>query len=234
VEEYCKKLRNDVLRYSYEAGACHIGSALSCIEILIAIDRVKSKEDFFIFGKASGVSAYYALLADKSGEHHLVHEILKQYPLPSKEINGIIHSVGSLGHGLPVAVGLAYSRPNSKVYCLMSDGELSEGTTWESLLFASHHKLNNLIVVIDRNGLQACGKTEQVLALERLDKKLEYFGCSVTICNGHDEDLLEVCLVPHYEKPSVIIAQTVKAKGLDGWENKVDSHYKNLKEPCQI
>lgn len=230
----CKKIRNDILDYSYKAGACHIGSSLSCVEILMAIDYLIDKDDFFIFSKASGIAAWYSILADKSGDNESVHKILKNFPLPSKEIPGIIHSVGSLGHGLPVAVGLAYSNPNSTVFCLMSDGEISEGTTWESLLFANHHKLDNLKIIIDRNGLQACGETENILKLESLEDKLRAFGMETYTAYGHDIDDIKYVLETPSDRPVAIIAETIKGKDLPSMEGKVESHYKNLDKPCQI
>jgi transketolase len=225
------EIRNKILDISYRSGACHIGSALSCVEILVAIKNKMKNGDFFIFSKASGISAWYSM--SEEGNERLA-EILKQYPLPTKGIAGIIHSVGSLGHGLPVAVGLAYSNPNTDVYCLMSDGEISEGTTWESLLFANHHGLDNLKIIIDRNGLQACGKTESILKLDSLEEKLISFGMKTCVVCGHDTDSIERVLQSTSDRPLAIIAETVKGKGFLPMEGNVASHYQNLNEPCQI
>jgi len=158
------KLRKDILKISYKAKACHIGSALSCVEILLAIYQVKNNNDIFIFSKASGVSALYSLLGDKGiiPKQKLSH-YLANYPLAHKDVPGVIHSVGSIGHGLNVAVGMAFANRKKKVYCLISDGELNEGSTWEAILFAAHHELKNLIVVCDFNRLQACGSTHSIL-----------------------------------------------------------------------
>jgi len=160
-----------------------------------------NKEDYFIFSKASGVIAYYALLANLGviPKDKLAY-YLKNYPLPSKEVPGVLVSGGSLGHGLPIAAGLALADRTRKVYVLMSDAELDEGTTWESILFKNHHKLDNLIIYVDNNGYQACGKTEDILKIPR--KFLEEMG--------------------------VIFIDTIKGKGISFMENDNNWHYKNL------
>ena len=235
--ELCKKIRRDIINASYEAKACHIGSALSCVEIIAVLHSEILKEgDFFVFSKASGVAAYYSILAEKYGFN--LADKLRNYPLPSTEVPGIIHSMGSMGHGLPIAVGLAYANRNKRVYCLMSDGEIAEGTTWESLLFASHHNLKNLTIIIDRNFIQACGKTEDVLKLGNLEAKCKSFGCGTICVDGHSIEVLKLVLETSNTIPRVVIAETVKGKGVDFMENKVEWHYRNLDEKllvqCQI
>ena len=226
-----KELRKQILQSSFDAGACHIGSALSCVEILLAIDGIKKQEDIFLFSKASGVAAYYALLAKKGHfpKEKIAH-YLKNFPLASKEISGIIHSVGSLGHGLSVSCGLALGDRTRNVYCLVSDGELNEGSTWEATLFAAHHKLNNLIVVVDYNKIQACGRTEDILGLEKLSDKFSSFGWWALNVDGHDENTLKYALGLDTIKPKAIIAHTIKGKGVDFIEDKVEWHYLNLSE----
>ena len=137
-----------------------------------------------------------------------------------------------LGHGLPVATGRALSLKlkNSiyKVYCLMSDGELDEGSNWESFLFASHHNLSNLIIVIDRNMLQSIESTEVTLSLEPLSNKLVSFGLEVEIINGHNHNEIRSSLNnKSTNKPKVIIAKTIKGKGVKFMENKVLWHYRS-------
>lgn len=224
-----KKLRKKILEISYKAKACHIGSALSCVEIILAIDKVKKKKDIFLFGKASGVSTYYCLLAEKGiiPENKLAY-YLKYYPLASKKVPGIIHSVGSVGHGLSVAVGLAFADKTRNVYCLISDGDLNEGSTWEATLFASHHKLKNLIVVVDYNKLQACGKTEDILDLDPLPAKFKAFNWDAVGVDGHDINKLKKVLTSSKKTAKIVIAKTLKGKGVDFLENSVHSHYKNL------
>ena len=141
---------------------------------------------------------------------------------------GIIHSVGSVGHGLSVAVGLAFADKTRNVYCLISDGDLNEGSTWEALLFAGHHKLKNLIVVVDYNKLQACGKTEDILNLDPLPAKFKAFNWDAVEVDGHDINKLKKTLTASKKTAKIVIAKTLKGKGVDFLENSVHSHYKNL------
>ena len=207
-----KQLRRDVLLASYDSGACHIGSALSCIEILVKIFYeygFDKEKDTFVFGKASGVSAMYAMLADKGYfPKEKIAEYLKEYPLSSKEVPGIIHSFGSVGHGLSVASGIALGNKlknkNGNVYVLLSDGDFQEGSTYESCLFVKQHKLDNLCVFVDNNGLQACGKTKEILDLE---DTWDFLYCILPVCH---------------------IIKTTKGKGVSFMENDYKWHYNNL------
>ncbi len=237
LEKLAKVIRQNILKASFEAGACHIGSALSCVEILIALySKILKKglpagrqDDVFLFSKASGASALYAVLAEKGiVDRKKLAYYLKNYPLAGREVPGVIWSAGSLGHGLPVAVGMALADKKRKVYCLVSDGELQEGTTWESALFANHHNLNNLAVIVDRNYFQACGKTEEILKLEPLAKKWQAFNWQVKVINGHSFSEIESALKMKHNRPLVIIAKTVKGKGVDFMEKDFEWHYKNL------
>ncbi len=205
MKDICKKIRKMVLLASYDAKACHIGSSLSCVEILVDLYwKTMKKEDVFIFSKASGTATLYSVLSEKEyfPKEKLVY-YLKHYPLADKEVPGVVHSVGSLGHGLPVAVGLALADRDRDVYCLIGDAEIQEGTTWESILFARHHKLKNLKIIVDRNFYQACGHTEDIL---KIDKALELLNK----------------LFP------IRIERTTKGKGVDFCENDYKWHYKNL------
>lgn len=162
----CKNYRKDILQNlrkkiiiaSYGAKACHIGSALSAIDIIVDIFKIKRPKDIFIFGKASGVSAYYCLKYPLKK----ATELLRKYPLPSKE-GGLPWSGGSLGTGLPVACGMALADKKRDVYILLGDGDCQEGTFYESLLFKSQHKLDNLKIYVDSNGLQALGRVQDIL-----------------------------------------------------------------------
>jgi transketolase len=209
-------LRDKILKVSYKAGSCHIGSALSCVEILEAL---KGKEPF-IFSKASGICAWYCM--NYSTKKAI--ELMKKYPLPSKE-GGLLWSGGSLGMGLSVACGIALSGVNTHV--LISDGELQEGQTWEALMFAAHHHLP-LKVVVDRNWLQALGSTEDICSLGRLEDKLWAFGWNVKTVDGHNVKEIKKALIG--ETPLIVIAETVKGKGVDFMENNNDWHYMNLNE----
>lgn len=212
------QIKRDILQASFNAKACHIGSALSCVSILVDLFyRTLKEDDIFIFSKASGVAAFYAILADKGYfPKEKLAEYLHDYPLPSKEVPGVIFSCGSLGHGLPVATGIAYAQKDKQVYVLISDGEVQEGTFWESALFAHQHNLDNLHVLVDYNRLQALGFTDDILGLD-------------------DALYLSRSLFP-----DIRVFETTKGEGVDFLENKPESHYMNLtpelleKALCQI
>jgi len=151
----------------------------------------------------------------------------------SHHVPGVEFSTGSLGHGLPVAVGMAlaarHRRAKYRVFVLMSDGDCNEGSTWEAIMFASQHKMDNLIVIVDYNKVQALGKAEDVINLEPFSKKLKDFGWAVKEIDGHNLKQIEQALsrVPFEKfKPSFVIAHTVKGKGIKYMENTVASHYK--------
>ncbi len=204
-QEISKRIRKSVLENSYKAGACHIGSALSCVDIMVELHyNILLEEDVFVFSKASGVATYYAILADKGILPKDFSEILKKYPLPSREVSGIIHSVGSLGHGLPFAVGMAFADRSKRVFVLISDGEVQEGTTYESALFARQHKLDNLFVIVDDNKIQGLGFNKDILDLETAYTFLKN-------------------TLPNFER-----RETIKGQGIDFMENKPEWHYKNL------
>lgn len=199
-----RQLRRDILNASFKAGACHLGGSFSCLEILMNI-MYEIKPDYFLFGKASGEAAYYSILCDQGYfKKNMLVYYLKNYPLSSKEVPGVLHSCGSVGHGLPVAVGLAYANPKKTVYCLISDGDVMEGTTWESALFARQHKLTNLYVVVDNNKMVACGATEDILGLDTAF------------------DFLNKTL------PNCFIMDTVKGEGVSFMAGDYEWHYKNL------
>lgn len=203
MEEKKRQIKKDILIASYEAQACHIGSALSCVDILVDLLYNISENDVFLFGKASGVLAYYAILADQGKfPKEKLAEYIKNYPLPSTEVPGIIHPMGSVGHALSVACGIALGNRNREVYVLLSDGDCMEGATYEAVLFANQHKLDNLNVIIDDNGLVALGKTEDILSLENaydfMDKSLMNFRREMTI-KGDGVDFMENDYTWHYK-----------------------------------
>lgn len=204
MEDIVLKIRRDILLASFSAGACHIGSALSCVDILVDLFyRIMEPEDRFIFAKASGAATLYAILCDKGFfPPEKLTEYLHDYPEASKEVPGVLHSVGSVGMGLSVAAGLALADRNRKVFCVISDGQLQEGVTYECALFAQHHKLTNLHVLCDNNGLQALGFTKDIL--------------------GVPTDFFKETFPHFYNMP------TIKGKGVSFLENKVESHYCNL------
>ena len=211
------ELRKKILKVSYLSGACHIGSSLSCVEILQAI---KGKNPF-IFSKASGVCTWYCM---NYSEEKCI-ELMKKHPLPSKE-GGLIWSGGSLGMGLSVACGIALT--GQKTYILLSDGEMQEGQTWEAAMFGATHKLP-VIAIIDRNKCQALGMTEDIVKLDPLEDKLRAFGWNTQVVDGHNIDELKEAIKGR--TPLIVIAKTIKGCGVDFLEKMGHkNHYYNLSE----
>jgi transketolase len=232
---------------THEAKASHVGSALSVVDILAVlysdIAKIDSNQtgaadrDIVIVSKGHAAAALYSILAFRG---FFPYEWLRRYCSDGAELSGHVTSAyipgvelstGSLGHGLPYAIGIQMSRKNSGVagrsFVVMSDGECDEGTTWESALIANHHNLDSLVVIIDRNGIQSMGSTEETLALEPFDSKWKAFGWNVYTVNGHDHlELIEKLKLPVNGKPTCIIANTIKGNGVDFMENQVLWHYR--------
>lgn len=244
------KIRAHALHMTHKANASHIGTCLSIADILAAlyqgILRVDPKRpdwpdrDRFILSKGHGAAAIYAVLAECG---FFPKEWLETYcqdggKLPghitSHGIPGVEVSTGSLGHGLPIGCGMAlagkHDRQPYRVFVLLSDGECDEGSTWEAALFAPHHHLNNLIAIVDHNKIQAFGTVKEVLNLESLADKWRAFSWAVREIDGHDFRQIENALtsIPFEpDRPSCIIAHTVKGKGVSFMENQLAWHYKS-------
>jgi len=226
----------------------HVGSSLSMADLLVVlfekILRVDPKNptwpqrDRFILSKGHGAAGLYAVMAEKG---FFSKEWLQTYYCDngklcghiSHHVPGVEFSTGSLGHGLPVAAGMAlaakYSKTKHRVFILMSDGDCNEGSTWEAIMFAAQHKLDNLIVIVDYNRVQALGHSKDIINLEPFSKKIEDFGWAAREIDGHNFDEISSVLsaVPFEKsKPSFVIAHTVKGKGISYMENTVASHYK--------
>jgi transketolase len=249
----CEKFSTLIRRYALEmvseACASHIGSALSIADIVAVLyERVLRVEptqpqmpdrDRLILSKGHACVAVYAALAIKGffpvseletyGQDHsnLMNHI-------SHKVPGVEFSSGALGHGLPFGVGKALASKRLKAswrtFVILSDGEMDEGSNWEALMFAAHHKLDNLVAIIDYNKLQSLTTVAQTLGIEPLAAKLSAFGWSVQEIDGHDHGQLSQALssVPwEAGKPSVLIAHTVKGKGVSFMENKVEWHYRS-------
>lgn len=228
----------------FDAKAGHVGSSLSCSEIMTFIKfEWMSEGDEFILSKGHAAAVLYSTWAEAGiiSEEQIATfykngTVLSAHP-PVNKIQGIPFATGSLGHGLGIAVGLGLAaklkKSDKKIFCLTSDGELDEGSTWEAALFLYAKCLNNVVWIIDRNRLQGFGKTESILQLEPLDKKLVAFGFKVIKVNGHSfEDLLAAknAVEENGNTPSVIIAETNKGNGWKDMENKVDCHYLPMKD----
>ena len=232
-------IRHIVLDMIYEAKSSHLGCALSIVDILVAlylgdilkIDPTKpdwEDRDRFILSKGHACVALYATLGMKG---FFPLERLKEYGTDGSMIgdHNTLHSLpgiettnGSLGHGLPIGIGMALAakktgRP-SQVFVLVGDGECQEGSVWEGLMFAGFHKINNLVLIIDNNKLETVGDTDSILSLSPLDKKLENFGWQVKSIDGHSFPQLLEATGPA-EKPLAIIANTTKSKGIPFMEN---------------
>ena len=241
-----KNLRTNILTLSHKAKSSHVGGCLSIVEILTALfnnilkTSPKKKnffEDTFILSKGHACLALYCMLYEKKilskktlfgyGENN---NLLMSHA--SHYVPGVKFSTGSLGHGLPVAVGLALAAKKEKIrkniYVLISDGELNEGTTWESFLFAAHHKLDNLCVIIDYNKLQSLTFVSKTIKLEPIINKIRSFNCFVKSINGHNiNQLINAFKLKSNNKPKVIIANTIKGKGISFMENNIAWHYKS-------
>ena len=233
-----KDIRTNILKLTYKAKSSHIGSCLSIVEILTVLyNNILKKKDRFILSKGHAALALYCTLYEKK---YISLKILNSFGSNksilmnhvSHKVNGVGFSTGSLGHGLPVAIGKALkfkvNKEKNKVYVLMSDGEINEGTTWEGLLFASHHKLDNLNIIIDYNKIQSMDFVNKVIGIEPLKSKFLSFGCNVRIINGHNVTAINKALIKTVKnKPNVIIANTIKGKGVSFMENNNLWHYKN-------
>lgn len=247
------KSRRTILEMTHLGNASHVGSALSAVDLLavayteLNISPIEWKawasEDILIFSKGHAAAALYSVLGHLG---FFPEDWLSRYSKDGYELGGHVTfgvpgvelSTGSLGHGLPFGVGVAVQRRrqglSGRIVVVMSDGELDEGSTWESLLIASHHNLQNLVVIIDRNRLQSLKGTEETLKLEPLDKKFEAFGWEVKIVDGHNHEDIERALAvdTQLQNPTVIIGETTKGKGVSFMENEVKWHYRppNLEE----
>lgn len=249
--DFSKQIATTALKMVFDAKASHIGGALSMKDILgvlyndiLNIDPKNPNDenrDRFILSKGHCCTTHYATLALKGffpleelatygndGSRLLSHTTHK--------IEGIEVSAGSLGHGLPIACGLALAAKRKaksyKTYCVVGDGEMDEGSNWEALLFGAQFKLDNLCLIIDYNKIQSLGATNEVLNLEPLHSKLEAFNWHVIEVDGHNHPELFDALksVGSEGKPTVIIAHTIKGAGVSFMENRLEWHYKSPSE----
>lgn len=248
LEKRAGEIRKKTVEIIYKASGGHIGGSLSSVDILVAlyfgimnIDPNKPDmkgRDRFIMSKGHSVEGYYSTLENRG---FISAEMLDTYgqfnsPLaghPTRKTPGIELNSGALGHGLSVGVGMAIaakrSGENFRTYVLMGDGEHGEGSIMEAAAAAGHYKLNNLVAIIDRNQLQISGPTEDVCAIEDLEGKYKACGWSVVHCDGHNIEALLKCFndaQAQSEKPTFVIAHTVKGKGVSFMEDKAVWHHK--------
>ena len=245
-QELARKVRIHAVKMVNKGGSSHIGSVLSIVDILAAlygrVMQYRSNEpkwvnrDRFILSKGHAGAGVYAVLAEcgffniaELDKHYQDGSIFSGH-VSHKGVPGVELSTGSLGHGLPVASGMALAakidKKSHKIFVVMSDGELDEGSNWEAFMFAAHHGLNNLTAVIDRNKLQSMKTTEETLSLEPLRDKLIAFGWNVIEVDGHNHNELFSAIDSDTKKPKVIIANTIKGKGVSFMENEISWHYR--------
>lgn len=253
-KEFAKRVRIDVAKINCRTHDSHIGGGYSAIDVMAVLyTRILNlnryvldnpNRNVFILSKGHIATTMFATLAhagiipyedlDKhltNGENYAGH--IRRYTVP-----GIEMSAGSLGHGSCVGTGMAYAKYvqgyKGNVYVLLGDGECNEGSVWESVMFASKFNLSNLVLIVDRNHFQAYGSDEDVLNMGDLEDKFRSFGCKAVTIDGHDYDAIESSLkgavseVPG--KPTVIIADTVKGKGVSFMENRLEWHFKSPNE----
>lgn len=239
-------LRRRMLRLIHDAGAGHTGGGLSCLDILnvlyARILRVTPAttgapdRDRYVQSKGHCVEALYAVLAargfiDDADLGTVCHYGSRFVGHPTRKVRGVEMNTGALGHGLPICVGMALAAKLDgaayRVFTLLGDGELAEGSNWEAALAGAHYRLDNLVAIIDHNTLQITGRTRDVMSNEPLDLKWQAFGWEVRTVDGHDYAALTTALTdpPPTGKPLCIIAQTVKGKGVSFMENVAKWHH---------
>jgi transketolase len=238
--------RLDLLRYIVHAGAGHTGGSLSCVDILnVLYNRVlrvspekfdDPNRDRYVQSKGHSVEALYVVLADRGFFPKEDLETLCGYRSPyvghpTRKVHGIEMNTGALGHGLPICVGMALAGKLDaapyRVFTLLGDGELAEGSNWEAAMAASHYELDNLTAILDHNTLQITGHTRDVCSNEPVDEKFAAFGWEVRVVDGHDFTALTEALTnkPAAGKPTCVIANTVKGRGISFMENVVKWHH---------
>ena len=241
------RLRKRLLEVIYHAGAGHTGGSLSCLDILnVLYHRILrvSPESFgdptrdrYIQSKGHSVEALYVVLADRGFFPDAELDTLCRYQSrfighPSRKVPGIEMNTGALGHGLPISVGLALAgkmdQAGYRVFTLLGDGELAEGSNWEAAMAAAHYRLDTLTAILDHNTLQITGRTREVCGNEPLDEKYRAFGWTVRTVNGHDPSELTMALSkpPQKGQPTCIIANTVKGKGVSFMEDVAKWHHR--------
>jgi transketolase len=233
--------RKRLLQMHFESGVGHIGGNLSSLDaLLIIFNEYLSNEDMFILSKGHSAGALYIALwsvgrlKDQDLEQfHKDDTLLPGHP-PIRGIADIRFATGSLGHGLSLAAGTALAfqlkSRKSRVFCMTSDGEWQEGSTWEALIFACHHRLSNLTVLVDHNNLQGFGSTSEVASMSRLWEKLKGFDVDLQVVDGHDPDAIRVALERKSHRLSLIVLRTVKGRGVSFMENRMEWHYLPLSE----
>ncbi|MDR0956296.1 MAG: transketolase [Endomicrobium sp.] len=246
----CTRVRRDIIKMLGYANSGHPGGSLSSVELIVSLyfkhmkfnsrNPQDPKRDYFILSKGHACPALYAVLAhlkcfniDELYTLRKTGSRLQGHPAKDRGLPGIEVSTGSLGYGLSVGVGIAVgmkqAKKSNKVYVLMGDGEQQEGSIWESVMAAAHFKLDNLCAIIDDNGLQIDGATKDIMNIEPLNSKYRAFGWNIIEINGHNLNEINNAYTKFKKeknKPTVIIAKTIKGKGIHYMENLTEWHGK--------
>jgi transketolase len=233
--------RKRLLQMHFESGVGHIGGNLSCLDaMLLTHHEYIGNNDRFILSKGHSAGALYITLwslghlsDDALKKFHKDDTLLAGHP-PASKIKEILFATGSLGHGLSLAAGTALSLrlkgQNGRVYCMTSDGEWQEGSTWEAIIFATHHHLSNLTILVDHNKLQGFGRTHDVASMAPLVKKLSGFDLDIQCVDGHDLTAIRTALDRPSDRCRVIILETTKGHGVSFMEDRMEWHYLPLNE----
>ncbi|HZH12174.1 MAG TPA: transketolase [Microvirga sp.] len=241
IEELISKARRRLLDMHFQARAGHIGGNLSCLEAIMALHHlVMTPQDQFVLSKGHSAGALYVTLwsQGKLSDADLDTFCQDDTILPGHpsgvSIPGLLFSTGSLGHGPSLAAGLAlasrHKGTGKRVFCFCSDGEWQEGSCWEALIFSVHQRLDNLTILIDQNGWQGFGRTEEVVSCSDLTPRLKSFGASVVSVDGHNvADVLSGLETRESSKPHIVVLNTIKGRGLH-YEDRLESHYLPLAE----
>jgi transketolase len=245
------KLRKTIVQMAHDNKTSHVGGALSAADMIAVLyseilqyrpqEPSWEKRDRFFYSKGHACTVVYAVLKECG---FISQQILDTFTQDGSyltshvnhRVSGVELSTGSLGHALPVACGVALAsklkKDDFRAFCMVSDGELNEGSNWEAILFAAHHELNNLILLVDFNKIQSFGFVESVMKLEPLAAKFESFNWRVKEINGHDHQaIIAACGAERdANRPTVVIAHTIKGKGVDFMEQQLAWHYKSPDE----
>ena len=253
LEEIAKAVRWDVIEMIHNCGMGHPGSSLSCVEILTAlylggVMNIRPQQpnwaarDRFVLSKGHGSPALYSVLARRGFFPHNDLYSFRQFnskltAYPDMKTPGVDMESGSLGNGLSTAVGMALSsklkKYNNYIYVIMGDGEQQEGLIWEAAMCAAHHKLDNIIAFVDSNKLQITGTVEEIMNINQLQEKWESFGWHVQTINGHSfPEIMKAIQISkeNKESPSIIIAETIKGKGVSFMENELIWHRHDISD----
>jgi transketolase len=233
------RLRRDVVQMAGGPNGAHVGGSLSCVDILATLYfTVMTGSDAFVLSKGHAAPALYATLAargriDPAELRSYAQPGSRLFGHPPRGLPGVEFATGSLGHGLSLATGLAIAERlgggSGRVYTLLGDGELQEGSVWEAVMYAGHRGLANLVAIVDRNGLQITGPTEGCVGAEPLSDRFQAFGWSPRTVDGHDPGALAGAMRAPAEGPVAVVARTVKGRGVPFLEGKTSSHYATLK-----